>query len=753
MASRTRTAPTRVSRFAAVLATAMIVSLFGSTAAPLSAVAQTDEYGYPTWAEVENARQSQSAKESQIAKIKGLISDLEDRVVQAQALAQQRIDEAHETEQQFLEAMARAESLDQQAQDAAETAEESRLAASAFAGAIARSGGSGNMSIELFSNPGDADDMLYRLGLMDSVTARTATMYDRAQRDANSAQALKEQAEVARDERDALNQEAQAAMDAAVAAQLAAENAVQEQMDHQGVLQAQLAVLVDDRAATEADYQAGQEYRAELERKRLEEERRKREEAERRAREEAEAQERERQRQAEEAERRRLAAEEAERRRREREAAARAAAEAHAATMARARRWTAAYAAASLARARGWEDRLIAEEARFEAEEAERLRLHQERETRALQTAARRLDGSLAVPAADARPMLADVDEGVSDDELVERATAVLPEWRRRDRLANKARAIETASVREDDEADPRANTPYIAPYNLPVREPRGRARAADRGRQLFVTLAAGLFVLAGAWGTGLLGRLGVSLPAGEGYLGAHDGLYGMGTTVLSPLFLHVLTWPLLFLLMGLFALHQWGPRQGYAARQRSTGWLVGAALLCLAAWFPAALLLPPGIAVVAWLGALAFVVAALRGYNLTTARTGGERFFTDGTVGALAGFLLAFTPTMVALSLHAWGVFVPGVPPAFWGLAGLLLAVAAAMRLALTERGRMSIALLFAGSLVWLAIPRLLPAPLGAQQTELVGLPATFAAFLVVLAAGARRYRIAQAEQELRRR
>lgn len=475
--------------------------------------------------------------------------------------------------------------------------------------------------------------------------------------------------------------------------------------------------------------------------------------AERRAREEAEAQERERQRQAEEAERRRLAAEEAERRRREREAAARAAAEAHAATMARARRWTAAYAAASLARARGWEDRLIAEEARFEAEEAERLRLHQERETRALQTAARRLDGSLAVPAADARPMLADVDEGVSDDELVERATAVLPEWRRRDRLANKARAIETASVREDDEADPRANTPYIAPYNLPVREPRGRARAADRGRQLFVTLAAGLFVLAGAWGTGLLGRLGVSLPAGEGYLGAHDGLYGMGTTVLSPLFLHVLTWPLLFLLMGLFALHQWGPRQGYAARQRSTGWLVGAALLCLAAWFPAALLLPPGIAVVAWLGALAFVVAALRGYNLTTARTGGERFFTDGTVGALAGFLLAFTPTMVALSLHAWGVFVPGVPPAFWGLAGLLLAVAAAMRLALTERGRMSIALLFAGSLVWLAIPRLLPAPLGAQQTELVGLPAIFAAFLVVLAAGARRYRIAQAEQELRRR
>lgn len=475
--------------------------------------------------------------------------------------------------------------------------------------------------------------------------------------------------------------------------------------------------------------------------------------AERRAREEAEAEERERQRQAEEAERRRIAAEEAERRRKEREAAARAAAEALAAEKARARRWTGAYAAAQLARARGWEDRLIAEEARVEAEEAERLRLHQERETRALQVASRRLDGTLSVPGPEARPLLADVDEGVSDDELVERALAVLPEWRRRDRLANKARAIETASVRHEDTGQVRERTPYIAPYNLPVREPKGHPRGEDRARQLFVTAAAAVFVLAGAWGTGLLGRLGIDLPGSGGYLAAHDGLYGMGTTVLSPLFLHVLTWPLLFLLVGLYALHQWGPRQGYAARQRGTGWLVGTALLCLAAWFPLAILLPAGIAVVAWCGALVFVAAALRGYNLTTARTRGERFFTDGAVGALAGFLLAFAPTMVALSLHAWGVFVPGVPPSVWGLAGLLAAVAAALRLALTERGRMSVALLFAASMVWLAIPRLLPAPLGAQQTEMVGLPAIFAAFLVILAAGARRYRITQAEQELRRR
>ncbi len=475
--------------------------------------------------------------------------------------------------------------------------------------------------------------------------------------------------------------------------------------------------------------------------------------AERRAREEEWERERDRRREAEEAERRRLAAEEAERRRKEREAAARAAAEALAAERARARRWAGAYAAASLARARGWEDRLIAEEARLEAEEAERLRLHQERETRALHLAAHRLDGSLSVPGPEARPMLADVGERVSDDELVERAMAVLPEWRRRDRLANKARAVEAASARRPDPEQDGERAPYIAPYNLPVREPKGRAHGGDRARQLFVTAAAAVFMLAGAWGIGLLGRLGIDLPGSGGYLTAHDGLYGMRTTVLSPLFLHVLTWPLLFALVGLYALHQWGPRQGYAARQRGTGWLVGLALLCLAAWFPLTILMPAGISVVAWFGALVFVAAALRGCNLATARTAGERFFTDGTVGALAGFLVGYAPTMVALSLHAWGVFVPGVPPSVWGLAGLLVAVAAALRLALTERGRMSVALLFAASMGWLAIPRLLPAPLGAQQTELIGLPAIFAAFLVIMAAGARRYRITQAEKELRRR
>ncbi|WP_293695471.1 M23 family metallopeptidase [uncultured Agrococcus sp.] len=282
MASRNGTAARRAPRFAVAVAAAAIVGLFGSTAVPASVQAQeTDEYGYPTWAEVERARESESSKEQQIVEIRQLISNLEDEVAEAERIAEQRMAEAQEAEQLYMDAMANADLLQNQADEAQERADESHAAASTFAGALARSGGSGNMSIELFSNPGEADDVLYRLGLMDSVTGRQSTLYEQAQQDANTAQSLSEQAEIARDERDRLNQEAQEAMELAIQAQAAAEDALQEEIDHRGTLEAQLEVLTEDRAATEEDYRAGQEYREELERQRLEEERKRQEQAER----------------------------------------------------------------------------------------------------------------------------------------------------------------------------------------------------------------------------------------------------------------------------------------------------------------------------------------------------------------------------------------------------------------------------------------------------------------------------------------
>lgn len=256
-----------------------------------------DQYGYPTWAEVEAARGNVAAKDQQIQQIRGLIASLESAAVEAQAVSDQRAAEAVETQRRYDEAVAVAERLQDQADEAAARATESERAAGQLAAQLARSGGTGDMSAELFANPGSADTWLYRLDVMDRVAGTADTLYQQAQQDANTAQSLQDQAAVARDALGALKAAADEAYLVAQQAAAAAQAAVVEEQEHKVELEAQLTVLVENRRATEADYQAGQRYRAELARQ----------EAERRAR---EAREREaaRQRAIEEA---RRAAEEA----------------------------------------------------------------------------------------------------------------------------------------------------------------------------------------------------------------------------------------------------------------------------------------------------------------------------------------------------------------------------------------------------------------------------------------------------------
>lgn len=245
-----------------------------------------DEYGFPTWAEVEAARSNAAAKDRQIDEIRGLIGRLQTELTNARALADQRAAEAVEAQRRYDEAVAVAERLQQQADEASARATDSERAAGQLAAQLARSGGTGDMSAELFANPGSADSWLYRLDVMDRVAGTADTLYQQAQRDANTAQALQDQASVAREALLELKQAADAAYEAAVAASAAAEAAVQREQEHRVELEAQLAVLVENRRATEADYQAGQRHRAwlaEQERLRREREAREREEARQRA--------------------------------------------------------------------------------------------------------------------------------------------------------------------------------------------------------------------------------------------------------------------------------------------------------------------------------------------------------------------------------------------------------------------------------------------------------------------------------------
>ncbi|ERG64010.1 hypothetical protein L332_06010 [Agrococcus pavilionensis RW1] len=261
---------------ATTLAVAALVVGFVVPGAP-SAEA-VDEYGFPTWAEVEQARGNEAAKNQQIADIRALIGQLESDLASARALADQKATEAIEAQGVYDQAVAVADRLQQQADEAFARASESELAAGQLAAQLARTGGTGDMSAELFANPGSADTWLYRLDLMDRVAGTADSLYEQAQQDANTASALQAQAVVARDALQALKEAADAALEAAAQAAAAAEAAVVREQENRVQLEAQLAVLVEDRAATEADYQAGQRHRAwlaEQERlRRLEEERR-----------------------------------------------------------------------------------------------------------------------------------------------------------------------------------------------------------------------------------------------------------------------------------------------------------------------------------------------------------------------------------------------------------------------------------------------------------------------------------------------
>lgn len=250
---------------------------------------------YPSWDDVQRAKNSEASKAKEVTRIEGLIQQLENDVAQKQAVAQQLGLEYQLAQEEFEDAALRAQSLQEQAEAEAARAEETAAKLGKLAAQQYRTGGD-DTSLELFfsGSAANADELLARLGTMDQLLAANRSVYAEAVGARDNAQNLYDQAAVARDERDRLQREAESKMMAAQAAADAAQAALEAQAAHRETLEAQLAALRDNTAKTIADYQAGVEAR-----------RKAREEAARKAREEAARKARE------EEERRRKAAEEA----------------------------------------------------------------------------------------------------------------------------------------------------------------------------------------------------------------------------------------------------------------------------------------------------------------------------------------------------------------------------------------------------------------------------------------------------------
>ncbi len=221
---------------------------------PASSPAYADEY--PTWEEVQEARKDVAAAEAKVKEIMALLERLEVEAAQAEEEAARLGEIYYEALYELDEATFQQAQLQSQADAAAAVAEESRLRAGQFVAELARVGG-GDLTATLFISGEDANQLLSRIGYAAKIAEQTDGIYARALSDQNAAQALSDQAEVARQIREELQLVAEAAYEEANAAAMRAYSAVEAQLENSARLEAQLEVLIEKREATEADYQKG----------------------------------------------------------------------------------------------------------------------------------------------------------------------------------------------------------------------------------------------------------------------------------------------------------------------------------------------------------------------------------------------------------------------------------------------------------------------------------------------------------------
>lgn len=241
---------------------------------------------YPSWDDVQRAKNNEAAKAQEVTRIEGLINSLQADVAAKQAEADRLAGEYAAAQEAYETAAAQADDLQAQADAEKTRADESAQKLGRLAAQQYRSGGD-DAALELFfsGSAATADDLLAKLGTMDRLVAANQGVYADAVSARDNAQNLSDRAAVARDARDKLQKEAEQKMLAAQDAAVAAQAALDKQNENLGTLQAQLAALKDTTAKTVADYQTGVEVR-----RREEEARRKaEEEARRKAAEEAAA--------------------------------------------------------------------------------------------------------------------------------------------------------------------------------------------------------------------------------------------------------------------------------------------------------------------------------------------------------------------------------------------------------------------------------------------------------------------------------
>ncbi len=198
------------------------------------------------------ARENEAATEAAVTEIEGILGELQSQAAELEREAQLK-GEAYNVALAALDAaQAKSDRLAEQADAAERRAGESGRKAGQLAAQLGRTGG-GSLTLALLLSS-DAGDLLDQLGTMTQVSAQAAAIYRLALVDQNTAEAVTAQAEVAEAERDELEDEAGAALDAAQSAADDVNARLAEQQAASDQLYEQLAVLKGTTAEVEQGY-------------------------------------------------------------------------------------------------------------------------------------------------------------------------------------------------------------------------------------------------------------------------------------------------------------------------------------------------------------------------------------------------------------------------------------------------------------------------------------------------------------------
>jgi cell wall-associated NlpC family hydrolase len=236
------------------------MTLGAVTAAFTITPAAADEPTYPSWQDVQQARQNSAAAKGQVERITTLLTDLQATADKAGRQAQIAAEHAHTAQAAQAAAQQRHAELVSEANAATARARTSRMRAGLLASHLARSTG-GDLPVDLLLNGSSATDLLYQLATMSQLSATSEAIYRTALADENTAKSLGDQADVAATELQQRADAAASALATARSAAAAAASAVAEQQRHANQLLAQLADLQHTTTRVAASYVAGVQHR------------------------------------------------------------------------------------------------------------------------------------------------------------------------------------------------------------------------------------------------------------------------------------------------------------------------------------------------------------------------------------------------------------------------------------------------------------------------------------------------------------